>query len=98
MVSFDDINYLTSEDLLIPRIEDIPRIYGANFSSSNWETYALYLQIRGDKMKDEEKEFYLNIIREIKKDENVYIQSYLKKLKNSSSNVDNGHNNGQPSN
>lgn len=91
MVSIADLLYLCSSDLKVLNIDDIMRLYGPHFHANNWETYALYIQLRGDKidskgaqncygMEQEEKEFYLNIIKDLKKRESKKIKLTLDRL------------------
>lgn len=77
MISFDSIMYLTKEDLNILNIEDLERLYGPTFHMENWQTYVLYIQIRGSKMQEEEKQFYLNIINDLQMKEYTQIKNSL---------------------
>ena len=80
MVSFFDIMYLTKDDLTVLNIEDLERLYGPIFHMDNWQTYVLYMQLRGDKMSEEEKQFYMNIIHELQTKEYTMIKNSLHKL------------------
>ncbi len=80
MVSFFEILYLTKDDLNVLNIEDLERIYGPTFHMDNWQTFALYIQLRGDKMSEEEKQFYKNVIHELQTKEYTMIKNSLHKL------------------
>lgn len=82
MVAITDLLYLCSSDLNVLNIEDLERVYGPHFHSNNWETYALYIQLRGDNIQPDEKEYYLNVIKELKDKENKKIKSTLDRLNN----------------
>lgn len=93
MVSFEDILYLTEQDLNYIDISDIPRILGEHFDSNNWETYLVYYNLRKNNMTEEEKKYYLNIIKELREKENKQMLYNIEKLKNCSNVVNNESNN-----
>lgn len=80
MITITDLLYLCSSDLKVLNIDDLARVYGPHFHANNWETYALYIQLRGDKIQQDEKEFYLNIIKDLKDKENKKIIMTLNRL------------------
>ena len=72
----EQFQYLKVEDLKKPNIENIPKLLGEKYNCKNSDTYLLYLNFNYDKMDEEEKEYYKNIIKELKESENKEIENF----------------------
>jgi hypothetical protein len=59
----EKVTYLKPEDLNKPRIEDLNRFF-KSLTPNNYYTYMLYLQTC-TVLNDEEKQYYINIIKEL---------------------------------
>jgi hypothetical protein len=56
-------NFLTTKDLERPRFEDVRNYY--NMKEDDPLIYKIYLEICKDKLDDEEREYYENVISEL---------------------------------
>lgn len=86
--TLDMVEYLKEDDLMKFDIMRIPEVVAPSLNFDNVETYYFYLDYNKDKITDEERQFYLQIIEDIKGLETAYIELALEKLKLSSVNID----------
>lgn len=78
--TMDMVTYLKKEDLDKFDIMRVPDVVAPTLHHENPQTYVFYLDVMKDKVSSEEKEFYQEVIKDLREKENVFIEHALKKL------------------
>ena len=78
--TMDMVTYLKKEDLDKFDIMRVPDVVAPTLHHDNPQTYIFYLDVMKDKISDEEKAFYQEVIDDLKSKEQEFIEQALKKL------------------